>query len=988
MEKELEDIKKVLKKYGQEHLLLRYNEMNDEEKKELLEQIKTIDFDLMKKLYEKASKPAELESVTIEPIEHVDKSKLTVGEREMYEKKGIEAIKYNKFAVVTMAGGQGTRLGHNGPKGTFIFDTEKNKSIFETLCDTLKEAWRKYDTVIPWYLMTSRENNDATVKFFEENNFFGYPKDAIRFFKQGELPMIALNGKILLDKNGMVKKAANGHGGTLQSMEKAGVLDEMKTNGIEWIFINGVDNVLVKPVDPLLIGMSIHNKVLGSVKSIEKTDPTENVGVFCRKNKKVGVVEYTEISEEMANLRDDDRSLVYGDANAIFHLYNIKGLEKVSELSLPYHTAKKKADYIDENGKEIIGDKPNAYKFEMFIFDSYEMFDDVVVLRVKREEEFAPIKNAQGADSPETARKLYKDYMNKVEYTNKYKDWSTNPIFDEDTRKELLSIAGNEEEIKDRFYKDLEFGTAGMRGVIGNGTNRMNIYTVTKATQGLANYILRQGTENKGVVIAYDSRNMSPEFSQATALCLNANGIKTFIFDSLRPVPELSFAVRELGCTAGIMITASHNPPEYNGYKVYWDDGAQIVSPYDKGIIAEVNKVKDYSLIRTISLEEAMKLRLYNIIGKAMDKLYLKAIKKQVLNPEVIKEVEKDLKIVYTPLHGTGNIPVQSVLEDLGFSNVYVVPEQELPNGSFPTVDYPNPEDIRAFELAIKLANKEDADLILATDPDADRLGVLAKDSKTGEYKTFTGNMSGLLIAEYILSQKKEKGTLPKNGALITTIVSSNLAQAISKEYKAEFIEVLTGFKYIGEQIRKFETAGNKEYLFGFEESYGCLVGTHARDKDAITAVMLLCEAAAFYKKQGLTLWDQMMNIYNKYGFYKEGISTITLKGADGAVKMKELLDSIRSNPPKELGGYKVTRVRDYKTGIIVDNKTGKESETGLPTSNVLYYDLEDDAWCCVRPSGTEPKVKFYMGVKGTSLSDADSKLEKLRRSMMKLSEK
>ncbi len=988
MEKELEDIKKVLKKYGQEHLLLRYNEMNDEEKKELLEQIKTIDFDLMKKLYEKASKPAELESVTIEPIEHVDKSKLTVGEREMYEKKGIEAIKYNKFAVVTMAGGQGTRLGHNGPKGTFIFDTEKNKSIFETLCDTLKEAWRKYDTVITWYLMTSRENNDATVKFFEENNYFGYPKDAIKFFKQGELPMIALNGKILLDKNGMVKKAANGHGGTLQSMEKAGVLDEMKTNGIEWIFINGVDNVLVKPVDPLLIGMSIHNKVLGSVKSIEKTDPTENVGVFCRKNKKVGVVEYTEISEEMANLRDDDRSLVYGDANAIFHLYNIKGLEKVSELSLPYHTAKKKADYIDENGKEIIGDKPNAYKFEMFIFDSYEMFDDVVVLRVKREEEFAPIKNAQGADSPETARKLYKDYMNKVEYTNKYKDWSTNPIFDEDTRKELLSIAGNEEEIKDRFYKDLEFGTAGMRGVIGNGTNRMNIYTVTKATQGLANYILRQGTENKGVVIAYDSRNMSPEFSQATALCLNANGIKTFIFDSLRPVPELSFAVRELGCTAGIMITASHNPPEYNGYKVYWDDGAQIVSPYDKGIIAEVNKVKDYSLIRTISLEEAMKLRLYNIIGKAMDKLYLKAIKKQVLNPEVIKEVEKDLKIVYTPLHGTGNIPVQSVLEDLGFSNVYVVPEQELPNGSFPTVDYPNPEDIRAFELAIKLANKEDADLILATDPDADRLGVLAKDSKTGEYKTFTGNMSGLLIAEYILSQKKEKGILPKNGALITTIVSSNLAQAISKEYKAEFIEVLTGFKYIGEQIRKFETAGNKEYLFGFEESYGCLVGTHARDKDAITAVMLLCEAAAFYKKQGLTLWDQMMNIYNKYGFYKEGISTITLKGADGAVKMKELLDSIRSNPPKELGGYKVTRVRDYKTGIIVDNKTGKEAETGLPTSNVLYYDLEDDAWCCVRPSGTEPKVKFYMGVKGTSLSDADSKLEKLRRSMMKLSEK
>ena len=769
-------------------------------------------------------------------------------------------------------------------------------------------------------------------------------------------------------------------------MEKSGILEEMKINGIEWVFINGVDNVLVKPVDPLLIGMSIHNKVLGAVKSIEKTDPKENVGVFCRKNKKVGVIEYTEISEEMANLRDDDRSLVYGDANAIFHLYNIKGLEKVSELKLPFHIARKKTDYMDENGNQIIGDKPNAYKFEMFIFDSYEMFDDVVVLRVKREEEFAPIKNAQGQDSPETARKLYKDYMNKVEYTKKYKEWSTNPLFDEETRTELLSIAGNEQEIKDRFYKDLEFGTAGMRGIIGNGTNRMNIYTVTKATQGLANYILRKGTENKGVVIAYDSRNMSFEFSCATALCLNANGIKTYIFDNLIPVPELSFAVRELGCTAGIMITASHNPPEYNGYKVYWDDGAQIVSPVDKEIITEVNKVKDYSLIRTITMEEAMKLRLYNVIGKAMDKLYIKAIKKQVLNPEVIKEVEKDLKIVYTPLHGTGNIPVQTVLEDLGFSNVYVVPEQELPNGSFPTVDYPNPEDIKAFDLAIKLANKENADIILATDPDADRLGVLAKDYKTGEYKTFTGNMSGLLIAEYILDQKKEKGILPKNGALITTIVSSNLAQAISKEYNIDFIEVLTGF--IGEQIRKFETAGNKEYLFGFEESYGCLVGTHARDKDAIVAVMLLCEAAAYYKKQGITLWDKMINIYKKYGFYKEGISTITLKGADGAIKMRELLDSIRNNPPKELGGYKVTRIRDYQSGKIVNRITGEETETELPTSNVLYYELEEEAWCCVRPSGTEPKIKFYMGVKGNSLENAETKLRKLQISMIKLAER
>ena len=987
MNEELKKVKEKLKKYHQEHLLMKYDEKSEEEKKELLRQIENIDFDLMNELYEQATKPVDLKKDLIEPIEHVDKSKLTASEKEMYEKKGIEAIKYNKLAVVTMAGGQGTRLGHKGPKGTFDFGLESHKSIFEAICDTFKDAWKKYDTVVPWYIMTSRENNDATVEFFEKNSYFGYPKEAIHFFKQGELPMIGTDGKILLTENGMVKLAANGHGGTLQSMDKCGVIEEMKNNGIEWIFISGVDNVLVKPIDPLLIGMSIHNKVLGSVKSIEKTDPKEKVGVFCRKNKKVGVVEYTEISEEMASLRDDDRSLVYGDANAIFHLYNIKGLEKVCKLKLPYHTAFKKANYLDENGKVVEATKPNAYKFEMFIFDSYEMLDDVVVLRVKREEEFAPIKNAEGADSPETARKLYRDYFNKVERMKKYQDWCTNPIFDEKTRKELLTIAGDEEEIKDRFYKDLEFGTAGLRGVIGNGTNRMNVYTVTKATQGLANYILKKGTENKGVAIAYDSRNMSPEFARETALCFNANGIKTFIFDSLRPVPELSFAVRELGCTAGVMITASHNPPEYNGYKVYWDDGAQIVSPTDKEIINEVNKVKDYSLVRSISLEEAKKLRLYNVIGKAMDKLYLTAIKKQVLNPEIIKE-ENDLKIVYTPLHGTGNIPVQAVLEDLGFKNVYVVPEQELPNGSFPTVDYPNPEDPKAFDLALKLANKVDADVVLATDPDADRLGVYAKDSKTGEYKSFTGNMSGLLIAEYVLSQKKAKKLMPKNGALVSTIVSSNLAIAISKEYKIDFIEVLTGFKYIGEQIRNFEATGSHEYLFGFEESYGCLVGTHARDKDAITAVMILCEAAAYYKKHGLTLWDQMIKIYEKYGFYKEGISTITLKGADGAQKIQELMNRIRNNPPKKLGDYKVLSFRDYKTGKIIDYKTGKESETGLPTSNVLYYDLEDNGWCCVRPSGTEPKVKFYMGVKGKSMEDAEKKLNNLKSAMLELSEK
>lgn len=782
----------------------------------------------------------------------------------------------------------------------------------------------------------------------------------------------------------MLKKQQTGHGGTLHSMDKSKIIEEMKNKGIEWIFINGVDNVLVKPVDPLLIGMSITNKVLGAVKTIEKTDPKERVGVFCRKNKKVGVIEYTEISEEMANLRDDYGSLVYGDANAIFHLYNIKGLEKVSEVKLPYHIAVKKANYIDNEGKTINAEKPNAYKFEMFIFDSYEMFEDVVVLRVKREEEFAPIKNAEGSDSPETARKLYKDYFAKVEYMNRYNEWCTNPIFDEATRQELLTITGNDSEIKDRFYKDLEFGTAGMRGVIGNGTNRMNVYTVTRATQGLANYIINQDGESRGVVIAYDSRNMSFEFAQETALTLNANGIKTYIFDSLRAVPQLSFAVRELECIAGIMITASHNPPEYNGYKVYWEDGAQIVSPHDKGIIEEVNKVKKYSSVKRITLFEAKQKRLYNVVGNALDNMYIREIMKQSINKDIIKEM-KDLKIVYTPLHGAGNVGVQTVLAKLGFENIFVVPEQELPNGYFPTVDYPNPEDKKAFKLALKLAKKIDADIVLATDPDSDRLGVYAKNSKNDEYIPFTGNMSGLLIAEYILSEKKKRNEIPSNGALVTTIVSSNLAKAIAKEYKLKYIETLTGFKYIGEQIRNFENEKSNTYMFGFEESYGCLVGTHARDKDGIIAVMLLAEAAAFYRKQGLTLVDQMENIYKKYGYYKEDILTITLKGADGAEKMKDLVNSFRENPLKEIAGYKVEKFRDYKKELIVDFKTNKETKTDLPNSNVLYYEMNDDAWCCVRPSGTEPKLKFYMGVKEKTAEAANVKLAKLKRAMENL---
>lgn len=559
-----------------------------------------------------------------------------------------------------------------------------------------------------------------------------------------------------------------------------------------------------------------------------------------------------------------------------------------------------------------------------------------------------------------------------------YEYWCTSPIFDDATKSELKSLEGNEDEIFDRFYRELEFGTGGLRGVIGAGTNRMNFYTVGKATQGLANFINKQGAAAKGVAIAFDSRRMSPEFADTAACVLAANGIKAYIFDSLRPTPELSFALRTLGCTAGIVVTASHNPPEYNGYKVYWEDGAQITAPKDVQIIGEVNAIKDYAEIKKMTTEEAKAAGLYEVIGKEIDDKYMEALKKLVLHPEAIKQMASSLKIVYTPLHGTGNVPVRRVLKELGFEQVTVVPEQELPDGNFPTVSYPNPEDKKAFALALDLAKKVDADLVLATDPDADRLGVYAKDTKTGEYKVFTGNMSGMLICEYEMSQKKALGILPDNGALVTTIVSSNMAQAVAKEYGMKFIECLTGFKYIGEQIKFFEQTGSNEYVFGFEESYGCLVGTHARDKDAVVAVMALCEAAAYYKTQGITLWDQMLNIYNKYGYYKEDLFTMTFKGADGAKKMQDMMDAYRKNTPKQVGAYKVLRLRDYKNDVITDLATGETTPTGLPKSNVLYFELENDAWFCVRPSGTEPKIKFYAGIKGNSLEDSAKKLDEL----------
>ena len=573
-----------------------------------------------------------------------------------------------------------------------------------------------------------------------------------------------------------------------------------------------------------------------------------------------------------------------------------------------------------------------------------------------------------------------------MNYLEKYKKWCESEEFDNETKEELLKIKGNEKEIEDRFYKELEFGTAGLRGIIGAGTNRMNKYVVGKASQGLANYILKQGTQDKGVAISYDSRHMSPEFSNQTALVLNANGIKTYIFDHLRAVPELSFAVRELGCTAGVMITASHNKPEYNGYKVYWDDGAQIISPVDKGIMDEVKAIKNYSEIKTIDEQEAKQRGLYNVIGKEIDDKYIDTLKKCVLNPEIIKQYGKDLKIVYTPLHGAGNEMAQRILKELGFENVYVVPEQEKPDGDFPTVDYPNPEAKEAFKMALDLAKKLDADIVLATDPDADRLGIYAKDSKTGNYMDFTGNMSGLLIAEYRLSQMKKKGTLPENGMLVSTIVSSNLAKSVAKNYNVEFREVLTGFKFIGEQIKiEEQKQDGKKYLFGFEESYGCLIDDYARDKDAIAAVMSLCEAASFYKSEGKTLWDAMIAMYEKYGYYKEGQVSIVLEGASGAEKIKEMMENMRNNLPSKIGEYKVLKFKDVAKDICKDIETGNESSTGLPKSNVLYYELEDDNWCCIRPSGTEPKIKIYIGVKSDSLDNVNKTFENVKNAMMEL---
>ncbi len=572
-----------------------------------------------------------------------------------------------------------------------------------------------------------------------------------------------------------------------------------------------------------------------------------------------------------------------------------------------------------------------------------------------------------------------------MSYMETYHMWLESDYFDEDTKNELRAIQGDGKEIEDRFYKGLQFGTGGLRGVIGAGENRMNIYTVRKATQGLANYIIEAKGQEKGVAIAYDSRMMSPEFARETALCLNANGIKTYLFPELRPTPELSFAVRHLGCIAGVVITASHNPAQYNGYKVYWEDGGQITPPHDTNIMDQVAKVTGYEMVKMMSEIEAKKAGLFHIIGDEVDTLYFEQVKSQIINHEVIDNV-KDLKIVYTPLHGTGLVPVTTVLNQLGFENVYVVEEQAKPDGRFPTVEYPNPEEKSAFELALQLAKEKDADIVMATDPDADRLGLFVK-VNSGEYVSFNGNMIGTLIAEYILREKRERDQLPKNAALVSTIVTTDMIKPICRRYGVKFIETLTGFKYIGEQIKFFERDASYVYMFGLEESYGCLAGTYARDKDACSAVVMLCEVAAYYKSRNMTLWDGINELYGEYGAYAEELSYIVLQGKEGLERINQIMNMLRVNAPKQFGDFVVEAVRDYKTGITMNFETGKTGETGLPVSNVLYYELQNGAWCAVRPSGTEPKIKFYIGAKSNSLENAKKSCKRISDALLALAD-
>lgn len=555
-----------------------------------------------------------------------------------------------------------------------------------------------------------------------------------------------------------------------------------------------------------------------------------------------------------------------------------------------------------------------------------------------------------------------------MDYKQKFQMWLDSDYFDKKTINELRSIKNNENEIKERFYKDLEFGTGGMRGIIGAGTNRINIYTIRKATQGLADFIINNVDKSqRSIAIAFDSRLLSKEFAREASIVLNANGIKTYLFGQLHPTPVLSFAVRFLKCCGGIVITASHNPKEYNGYKVYWNDGAQVVSPIDNEIVDYVNKIESFNQVKLIDENEAITQGLFNLIDREVDDSYISAVKTQRIN----FDLPHNLKIVYTPLNGSGNKFVRKILRETGFENVYVVSKQEAPDSNFTTVGVPNPENPQAFNLALELAKEKDADIVLGTDPDSDRIGVVVKDN--GDYKYLTGNMTGILLLEYILSQKKELRRMPENPVVISTIVSTRLAKIIAESYGVEYIDVLTGFKYICREIKNFE--GKKNFVFGFEESYGCLAGTYCRDKDAVVAAMLICEMADFYKSKGMTLIDALNEIYKKYGCQREALKSIELEGIEGAQKIKDILENLRNNPPKIIANTNLKSFSDYKLGIR-NNADGSKSDLSLPKSNMLLFELEDNSWICVRPSGTEPKIKIYVGAAAQTLDDAENKLK------------
>ncbi|UYZ36140.1 phospho-sugar mutase [Clostridium beijerinckii] len=569
-----------------------------------------------------------------------------------------------------------------------------------------------------------------------------------------------------------------------------------------------------------------------------------------------------------------------------------------------------------------------------------------------------------------------------MNYKEKYNVWINSDFINEETKNELKSIS-DEKEIEDRFYQDLDFGTGGLRGVIGAGSNRMNIYTVAQATQGFANY-LNDNFKDPSVAIAYDSRNMSKEFAKAAALNLCANNIKVYLYESLRPTPVLSFTVRELKCSGGIVITASHNPKIYNGYKVYDEFGGQVTDEKAKMIINSVKAVDDFSKIKSIDENVALEKGLLKYIGEDVDKVYYEKVKGLTIRTDLVKEKASNLNVIYTPIHGSGNVPVRTVLKELGYSNVKVVKEQEAPDGNFPTASYPNPENPDVFELALKMAKTENPDIIFGTDPDCDRIGLVVKDS-TGEYKVLTGNQTGLLLTNYILSSMKETNKLPQNGVIIKTIVTTEGARSIAEDFDIELMDVLTGFKYIGEKIREFEDAGDRDYIFGFEESYGYLAGNFVRDKDAVIAAMLVCEMCLYYKEQGKSLYDALIDLYEKYGYFKETLVSLELKGKEGQEKIANCIEALRNNPVSEVNGVKIITRLDYKLSVEENTVNNTKAPIDLPKSNVLKYILEDGSYFVVRPSGTEPKMKVYLAVKSNSLDNAEKDIATFKEKVMEI---